>query len=242
LHRVFHPTAEQRARELAALRHNLEHLRGALKNGDEQRKPAESEGGDQPDSDQEFEPRTSAPEREVVDLLGLTLWDVFSNNHEVRDRDGVVYDIGSFRGSAGFLADALDERYTELECSYDYLDFYMGTVHVEGRADLRPVYRWIFGRLLRQGCTWRYSFPRLYLFRFEKEPDDDFTQYDPSEAVRAESDRVARDAQTGEMRERLERDHDDSVRRARKEPLPPIVAAYRDVFGEHPEGWPHPDM
>ena len=36
--------------------------------------------------------------------------------------------------------------------------------------------------------------------------------------------------------------HEDAMRRAREEPLPATVAAYRDIFGVLLEGWPHPDM
>lgn len=35
-----------------------------------------------------------------VKLLGLCLWDVFSDNHDVIAADGRVVHLGSFRGSA----------------------------------------------------------------------------------------------------------------------------------------------
>ena len=42
---------------------------------------------------------------EPAELLGLCLWDVFSDNHQVIAADGRVVDLGSFRGSAGVIAD-----------------------------------------------------------------------------------------------------------------------------------------
>ncbi|CAN5908484.1 hypothetical protein BH11GEM2_BH11GEM2_13210 [soil metagenome] len=49
--------------------------------------------------------RLGALEAEVVQLVGLILWDVFSNSHSVVDADGVEFHLGSFRGSAGFIAE-----------------------------------------------------------------------------------------------------------------------------------------
>src|SRR5205814_5615740 len=83
--------------------------------------------------------------REVAELVGQCLWDVFSDNHEVVAPDGRVLELGSFRASGGFLADTLN-RQTSTE-RYDYLDFYLGTIWVAQRADLGPVYRLIFRRL-----------------------------------------------------------------------------------------------
>jgi hypothetical protein len=48
------------------------------------------------------------PERELRDLVGMCLWDVFSDNHEVTGPDGRVFDLGSFRASGGFLAEVVN--------------------------------------------------------------------------------------------------------------------------------------
>ena len=40
---------------------------------------------------------------EVRELVGLCLWDVFSDSHEVTAADGRLLDLGSFRASGGFL-------------------------------------------------------------------------------------------------------------------------------------------
>ena len=242
LHRTFHPTPEQLAEEEERFRTNLEALRGASGSADRAEPPPE----DDDDPAAAAPPRTIEPEQEVVELLGHALWDVFSDNHTVVDSDGVAYDLGSFRGSADFIAESINRRYTHLRRSYHYLDFYMGSLMYSGRADLRPVYRWIFTLLREEGCHWIYSFPRTYLIDFSSGPaeasQDDFSSYDPSDAVRSEVERGERDKEVRELAEKLERAQEGDLRKARDRPLPATVAAYRDVFGSLPEGWPHPDM
>jgi hypothetical protein len=39
---------------------------------------------------------------EVIELVGLCLWDVFSDNHDVIAADGGAIDIGSFRAQVRF--------------------------------------------------------------------------------------------------------------------------------------------
>ncbi|MBI4546280.1 MAG: hypothetical protein HY703_13885 [Gemmatimonadetes bacterium] len=239
--RIFHPTAEQLRAERESMRRNLAALSGRPE-------PAVEEEAEAEEAVAEAEPNGAtgdaiAPEREIVDLLGRALWDVFSQNHAVIDAGGREFNLGSFRGSAGFIADSLNRRYAGLGVGYDYLDFYMGTTLGADRADLRPLYRWIFARLKEAGCRWIYSFPRLYLVDFGCRPRfDDWSSYDPSEAVKAELEEAERAKELETLADKLQRWYEDDVRRARHEPLPAIVAAYREVFGGLPEGWPHPDM
>ena len=117
----------------------------------------------------------------------------------------------------------------------------MGTAMVSGRADLRPVYRWIFARLQEESCRWIYSFPRLYLVS-PLSPGEELTTYDPSEAIRREIERDERAERIRDLQDRFHELYRAAIRRARQEPLPKTVAAYRDVFGALLEGWPHPDM
>lgn len=49
-------------------------------------------------------------ERECQELVGLCLWDVFSDNHEVVAADGRRLDLGSMRAGGGFLAGVLNAR------------------------------------------------------------------------------------------------------------------------------------
>jgi hypothetical protein len=71
--------------------------------------------------------------REVRELVAKCLWDVFSNENEVVDRDGRLVDIGSWRGAGGFLADQLNRETGERQ--YDYIDFYIAVrLTAGGRA------------------------------------------------------------------------------------------------------------
>ena len=167
----------------------------------------------------------------------MTLWDVFSHGNSVVDAEGRAYDLGSFRSSAGYLADLLEQRYPGLG-RRDYMDYYMGTALVAHRADLQPVYRWIFGRLRDAGCDWRYEFPRIHVLRFDWEEEAGFESYDPSAAVEAGLLRAAREEEFRRFQEELDRTHEEVLDRARAGPPPGIVAAYRYVYGALPQGWP----
>ncbi len=149
------------------------------------------------------------------------------------------YNLGSFRGTAGCIADEIGARYSQLRDRYDYLDFYMGSGLSSHRADLTPVYRWVFGELLNAGCEWRYSFPRLYSFSFADSPEaNNALDHDPSEAVRRELDAEAQRDRHDTLADQLDALHAENVKRARRAPPPRIVSAYREVFGHWPDGWP----
>jgi hypothetical protein len=94
------------------------------------------------------------PEREIRELVGMSLWDVFSDNHEVIDGAGRVVDLGSFRGTGGFIADFVNHELNSRR--YDYIDFYLGTIWVSQRADLTAVYDMVFRRLKALGLDWHY--------------------------------------------------------------------------------------
>lgn len=242
--RIFHPTPEQLRAEAERMRRNLAELWGRSKPDDTESRGHEPQEPREPGEPEEpAAPRTVKPEREVVELLGCALWDVFSDNHTVVDAEGKAYDLGSFRASGGFIAEAINRRYPGLGARYDYIDFYMGTALCADRADLRPVYRWIFTRLKEASCDWIYTFPRLYLVDLAGPgQDDDMLRHDPSEAVRAELEEADRAEKLEDLAEDLEHAHEEAVRSARHAPLPAIVAAYREVCGALPEGWPHPEM
>ena len=177
---------------------------------------------------------------ECADLVTRCLWDVFSDNHEVRAPDGRLVDLGSFRGSAGFLAEWLDARASGAP-THDYMDFYMGTVWIAQRADLTPVYELIFDRLKRHGFDWTYQFPRLQVvdlrpLRDELKPSDEpeWANYDPSAAVADEQ----RDREIAAMRAELDQAAAEAAEAAAQHPPPPTVAAYHNVYGRFPRGWP----
>lgn len=180
---------------------------------------------------------------QIVLLLGRLLWDVFSDNHAVVDSDGIAYDLGTFRRSGAVIARVINRRYADAPARYGYLDFYLGTRLMQDRQALRPVYRWLFEQLREAGCDWEYSFPRLYVHevRPDRTEENDPVTYDPSDAVRKELERKAREEELRRLREELEEAYREQVRRARDEPLPPLVAGYREAYGRLPEGWPHRD-
>jgi hypothetical protein len=53
---------------------------------------------------------------EVTELVGMCLWDVFSDNQEVIASDGRVVDIGSFRGASTFLDEYLGSPKGKWNC------------------------------------------------------------------------------------------------------------------------------
>lgn len=183
---------------------------------------------------------------EPAGLLGLCLWDVFSDNHEVIAADGRIVHLGSFRGSAGMISDFFEKPShdrSDGENSWDsrgygYMDFYMGTSWVGGRADLTPTYELIFRHLQAAGADWRYSFPRIHLIDFSPPPTDADAPYDPSTALQQEADHKTRSEKTAKMRRQLERNAQSAKRKARTGPPPTTVQAYQNIFHRFPPGWP----
>ena len=184
---------------------------------------------------------------EPAELLGLCLWDIFSNNHEVIAVDGRIVDLGSFRGSAGVISDFYEslpapeaaDRRDAGGCGY--MDFYMGSSWLGRRADLTPVYQSIFRRLKALGADWRYSFPRLHLIDCGPREEDSSAPYDPSTAFQKEAERIAKAAEITEMRRKLDRDLRSAKRKARTQEPPATVKSYQALYGKFPIGWP-PDI
>lgn len=181
------------------------------------------------------------PLEEMRHILGTCLWDVFSDNHEVIGPEGKAYDIGSFRGSGGFIAQFLNVQYP-LERSYDYLDFYMGSGWVlQDRADLTPLYEWIFRRLKANECDWRYAFPRLMAIDVggkNEEADSSAEDYDPSEAMANELAAKEREEEGRKLRQSLDDIYSKTVEDAKYKPPPATVQAYKSIYEKWPEGWP----
>ena len=95
------------------------------------------------------------PEVELRQLIGLALWDVFSNNHSVIAPDGRIANLGTFRGTASFIEAWVNESIGVQV--YDYTFFYggIGRGTKADYVDLTPVYSLIFGRLHRLGFQWQ---------------------------------------------------------------------------------------
>ena len=193
--------------------------------------------------EQDFQATPPEPEMEVRNLVGQCLWDIFSDNHEVVGPDGRVLDLGSFRASGGFLADYLNHRVAG--ACYDYIDFYMGTIWVAGRADLTCVYAMIFRRLKQRHLDWVYRFPELHAIDFRplrdalndaKEPE--WTNYAPEVAFAEEQEEAQRDQELAELRDQLAEGNREAREAALKNPPPRTVVAYHVVYGKYPKGWP----
>lgn len=185
------------------------------------------------------------PEVQWYELLRNVLWKVFSDNNEVAGPDGRVYDLGSWRGSGGFIAAFLNARLAEegltdaspwTDRPFQYIDFYMGLMR-PGDEALHTLYVHFFERLKARGCTWRYAPPAIFLVRFdspdEEQEEEDPSSYDPSAAVldelQEQEDEAGEDALLHDVNEGNEEAH----RRAVDEP-PQIVLAYREVYDEMP--------
>jgi hypothetical protein len=103
----FHPSVEQLFEERVAIHRNLEEWRRL---GRRRKDSAALEPRPEPtlkDMRREYEPSLVNEEGEVTELVGLCLWDIFSDNHDVIAADGRFADIGSFRGAGAFLDEYL---------------------------------------------------------------------------------------------------------------------------------------
>lgn len=188
----------------------------------------------------EYQLQPVQPDEEVTELVGLCLWDIFSDNHDVVAADGRVAEIGSFRGAGAFLDEYLT-RNRDTWCEGDYLRFYLSTIGIAGRADLTPVYTMIFRRLKTRGADWIDRFPELGvvdLTPLHADAKQQPTGYSVSEAAVAELKAQQRRIKVERFRSELA----EMNRRARGEamdrPPPATVLAYRLVYRRNPQGWP----
>ena len=104
---LFHPSPEQRLQESLRMRENMDELRRARGGQGKETPP-----GPVPTLADfcEDPPDAVAPDEEISRLVGMCLWDVFSDSHDVLDDGGREVSLGSFRASAGFLANRLNEQ------------------------------------------------------------------------------------------------------------------------------------
>jgi len=229
--RFFHPTAEQQYRAYRSWIRRLSRLDGFSPVAEPKRGPEDFEEDDLTNLD---------GYEEFLNVLGLAVYDIFSDGHRVFDAESRIYSLGSARQSGKFLADFFTYEFESLDRSYDYLDFYMGSVWIKQRADLRPFYRHVFTRLQAQQLDWFYHFPALYLMRFgQSEPRSPSpVGYDPEEALRTELQQAEAEQQQEEFQAQLDQSYQAAWEKARSAPLVPIVGAYRDIYGQIPLGHP----
>lgn len=230
---VFHPPPEQRYEEYIQIRRNLKKLSKKHTSGEDYDKEPDFE-----EFCRDLKDHPVEPDRELTELMGLCLWDIFSDSHEVISPDGRIVDLGSQRGSAAFIAKWLNKK--QEAGNYTYLDFYMGTAMISQRADLTPVYRIIFQRIYKAGGDWIYHFPRLYLVRPPKDekPPDEPETYDPAKAVTEEIEKKEKEKKNRELEEMIRQGNREAAEEAAQGEPPRIVVAYKDAYGHFPDGWP----
>ncbi len=221
----FHPTAQQQYEEALIFIENLN-------------KWHKSEKEEEPIllSDYSQDLSDVDEDKESLTLLGLCLWDIFSHNHSVVDEDGIEYDLGSFRGSAGFIAEFINEKVIDDSdwMNMDYMEFYMGTIWIDGRGNLQPFYEYIFSVLKKEKCDWKYSFPRMGLIRFQKEDTPALEDYDPGKAMEQEIEKTKVD----DFQKELDHIYNEEFEEAKYNVPSPVVVAYKKIYGVFPDGHP----
>ena len=183
-------------------------------------------------------------DQEFQYVLGLSVYDIFSNNHEVYSNDNEVYNLGSFRGSGTFIANFLNSKNSGNK-TYDYLDFYMGTIWIENRSDLLPFYEYIFQILKNEGCDWEYCFPRLYLLDLNSNDNidvEDSVNYKPEESLTKEIEILNNEKENEEFQHELDLAFEEDFENAKYQPLIPVVQAYKNIYKRLPQNHPQKEF
>ena len=236
--RFFHPTPEHKLEETQRMRENINHLRQARDPDWQDNEPPYSLA-DFPEDDLS----NINEQEEFLKLLGLTVYDIFSNNHDVLSPEGKIYSLGSMRGSGRFLAEFFNVSLPDITQYFDYLDFYMGMTMIEDRADLTPFYLYIFSKLKQKNCDWKYYFPRMHLISFKKDQANTTSPefYNPELAQQQAIEQKKQDRQNEELQKRLDDIYEEELDTAKYNEPPKIVQAYREVYGHLPRGFPEID-
>lgn len=234
----LHPTPKQQCEENKIITDNINKL---LKKKNQKEKEYSDE------SEFKQDELINIPElEEFLYVLGLCVYDIFSNNHEVVGHDAKIYDFGSFRGSGRFIAEFFNKEFDNLNKNYDYLDFYMGSIWIKSRGDLLPFYEFIFNNLKEFNCDWNYSFPRLLLIDpkkvFGSAVDDEFKNYDPEQAMLKEIELSAENKVMNKFKDELDKAYLEKYEEAKYIPLTSIIKAYKNVYGVLPNGHPQKEF
>ncbi len=235
---VFHPTPEQQYKEYKQIHENINRLHSARKN-QPGNKPLQS--FDEFIKDIKIEP---VNERyEAVHILGDCIWKIFSNNHTVFNENNESYDLGSWRGTGGFIADVINKLQLVANTSFDYLDFYMGGMFRDDRADLTPVYEFIFKKLKAKHLDWEYSFPRMGLISFHNNDNekDDIENYNPEEALKKQMEREQQQNEIDKLQQQFDDIHNSEYEEARYKKPSQEVMAYYKIYSHYPKGHPLAD-
>lgn len=233
----LHPTPEQQF---------VEHKRMTDKINQLSRKETEKENYKNISEFEQDDIKDIVEYEEFLYVLGLSVYDIFSNNHEVIAFDNKIYDFGSFRGSGHFIADFFNDNISSLSQKHDYRDFYLGTIWISSRADLLPFYEFIFQKLKELNCNWKYFFPRLFSVNPKKIIDTQDNQksmdYQPEEALLKELELKEDDKKAIEFQEELDKISREKYEDAKYKPLNKIVKAYKNIYGILPDGHPQKEF
>lgn len=171
---------------------------------------------------------------------------IFSGYPEFISEDGKAYDLGSMRGSGAFLAEFITKNFKNHSDNYSYMHFYMGTIWIRDRADLLPFYEYIFKKLNEKNCDWKYSFPRMHVLNLNPLKEDignnKHQNYKPEEAVNNEIERRKSDEEVRKFQEKLDTIYKEEWEEAKYRPLNKLVQAYKNVYGDLPDGHPQKGM
>jgi len=147
------------------------------------------------------------------------------------------------REGGRFIADFLNENFPREEAYFEYIDFYMGTVFIKNRGDLTPIYEYVFKRLKDMQCDWRYSFPKVFLIEppdvIDNSSEDELKNYKPEVEFAKQLEKKAR-AKTN--KKEFEELNKQSYEDAKNEPLDKKVQAYKNVYGNLPDGHPQKEF
>lgn len=177
---------------------------------------------------------------EIVSIFGDCIWNIFSNNHTIFNKNDESYDLGSWRGSGSFIADIINKLQLVSNKSFDYIDFYMGGIFRHQRADLTPVYEFIFKKLKVKNLDWEYSFPRMGLISFNKVEDEkvDLANYKPEEALKKQLEKEQQQNETEKLQQQFDDMYNLEYEEARYKKPSQEVMAYYNVYHHYPKGHP----
>ncbi|MCE9534181.1 MAG: hypothetical protein K8T89_24140 [Planctomycetes bacterium] len=156
---LFHPSPEQRFQEALRMHENMEAMR--LARGKElPPEPPPTLADFVDDSDDVI-----APDEEISRLVGMCLWDIFSDSHDVLDEGGREISLGSFRASAGFLADRLNEQVKNGQVQGPAIDAATRAeeVHKAMRAAMPQMNNDLLFQFMKEQQTGPYDYMDFYL-------------------------------------------------------------------------------
>ena len=159
-------------------------------------------------------------DKSPIYVIGVAIWDIFSNNHKVINADNRIHDLGSWRVSGDHIAEIIETEF-KTEPFYDYMDFYKGSIYqLSKEVELQPIYQGIFEILKQNGCDWQYASPELFITQLNNGK--------PSES----------EGKTNPLMDSLKNSYDKLLEKQGKDPLQITIEAYIKIFDKLPSPIP----